>query len=120
MLRSSLHCAPALTLASRSRLALVAASGLTWGLLPWLSYGEDNVFVNFFVVTMLVGLCTGVVSSAAAVPAAFGKVKPATVCRLLRSTMPAASSWTDVSACTDSGAAARSTVPCACRSRRAP
>jgi signal transduction histidine kinase len=50
--------------------ALVAGSGLTWGLLPWLSYNLDNPFVSFFVVAMLVGLCTGVVSAAAAVPAA--------------------------------------------------
>jgi signal transduction histidine kinase len=49
---------------------LVAGSGLTWGLLPWLVYTPDNAFVNFFVVALLVGLCSGVVSSAAAVPVA--------------------------------------------------
>lgn len=49
---------------------LVAASGLTWGVLPWLSYTGRDPFVDFFCVAMLVGMTAGAVNSTAALPRA--------------------------------------------------
>jgi signal transduction histidine kinase len=50
--------------------ALLAASGLTWGVLPWLSYTGRDPFVDFFCVAMLVGMTAGAVNSTAALPRA--------------------------------------------------
>ena len=49
---------------------LLAASGLTWGVLPWLSYTGRDAFVDFFCVAMLVGMTAGAVNSTAALPRA--------------------------------------------------
>jgi hypothetical protein len=49
---------------------LLAASGLTWGVLPWLSYTGRDPFVDFFCIAMLVGMTAGAVNSTAALPRA--------------------------------------------------
>lgn len=56
--------------AERQLTGLVAASGLTWGALPWLSYTGRDPFVDFFSVAMLVGMTAGAVNSTAALPRA--------------------------------------------------
>jgi signal transduction histidine kinase len=49
---------------------LMSATALTWGLMPWLSYHGENPLLDFFSITMLVGMTAGAVQSAAAVPLA--------------------------------------------------
>lgn len=49
---------------------LLGASGLVWGVLPWLSYTGTDPFVDFFSIAMLVGMTAGAVNSAAALPRA--------------------------------------------------
>lgn len=44
---------------------LLAASGLTWGMLPWLGYTGRDPLVDFFCVAMLVGMTAGAVNSTA-------------------------------------------------------
>ncbi len=56
--------------AERTLTLLLGACGLTWGLLPWLSYTGSDPFVDFFSIAMLVGMTAGAVNSAAAVPRA--------------------------------------------------
>ena len=56
--------------AERHLTGLVAASGLAWGVLPWLSYTGRDPFVDFFCVAMLVGMAAGAVNSTAALPRA--------------------------------------------------
>jgi signal transduction histidine kinase len=48
----------------------MSATALTWGLMPWLSYHGENPLLDFFSITMLVGMTAGAVQSAAAVPLA--------------------------------------------------
>jgi len=62
--------AAGLAAAERHLTQLIAASGLAWGVLPWLSYHGNNAFVDFFSVAMLVGMTAGAVSSSAALPRA--------------------------------------------------
>lgn len=50
--------------------ALMAASGTAWGVLPWLSYTGENPLIDLFTVAMLVGMTSGSVNSAAALPRA--------------------------------------------------
>jgi signal transduction histidine kinase len=56
--------------AERTLTLLLGACGLTWGLLPWLSYTGSDPFVDFFSIAMLVGMTAGAVNSAAALPRA--------------------------------------------------
>lgn len=56
--------------AERHLIWLLSASGLVWGVLPWLSYTGKDPFVDFFCVAMLVGMTAGAVNSSAALPRA--------------------------------------------------
>lgn len=49
---------------------LMAASGITWGVLPWLSYTGEDPLLDLFTAAMLVGMTSGSVNSAAALPRA--------------------------------------------------
>ena len=49
---------------------LMSATALTWGLMPWLSYHGESPLLDFFSITMLVGMTAGAVQSVAAVPLA--------------------------------------------------
>lgn len=60
--------ATALRRAERGLTVLLAASGATWGVLPWLAYTGTDPFVDFFTIAMLVGMTAGAVNSAAALP----------------------------------------------------
>lgn len=59
-----------LAAAERTLTLLLAASGLTWGLLPWLGYTGMDPAVDLFTVAMLVGMTSGSVLSSAALPRA--------------------------------------------------
>lgn len=54
--------------AERQIFWLMALQGLSWGVLPWVSYSGHNPFVDFFSVAMLVGMNSGAVNSAAPLP----------------------------------------------------
>jgi signal transduction histidine kinase len=73
--RSAMRRLPALGEAGIARLewgltALLGASGIGWGLLPWLGYAGRDAFVDFFSVAMLVGMTGGAVTSTMAQPRA--------------------------------------------------
>ncbi len=73
--RSAVRRLPALGEAGIARLewgltALLGASGIGWGLLPWLGYAGRDAFVDFFSVAMLVGMTGGAVTSTMAQPRA--------------------------------------------------
>lgn len=56
--------------AERQVFWLMALQGLSWGVLPWVSYTGRNAFLDFFSVAMLVGMNSGAVNSAAPLPKA--------------------------------------------------
>ncbi|URI09592.1 HAMP domain-containing histidine kinase [Aquincola tertiaricarbonis] len=56
--------------AERQIFWLMALQGLSWGVLPWVSYSGRNAFLDFFSVAMLVGMNSGAVNSAAPLPQA--------------------------------------------------
>lgn len=69
---------PHLTNLDRTRLdhaehaltALVALTGLCWGLLSWISYTGENAFLDFYTVAMLIGMASSGTPLLAAVPRA--------------------------------------------------
>jgi signal transduction histidine kinase len=50
--------------------ALVALTGLCWGLLSWISYTGENAFLDFYTVAMLIGMASSGTPLLAALPRA--------------------------------------------------
>jgi signal transduction histidine kinase len=50
--------------------AIAGATGLAWGVLPWLGYDGRDPFMDFFSVAMLVGMAGGAVTATTALPRA--------------------------------------------------